>query len=662
MIALLGRAFVALGVAAAGLLVVQAVRVQRRPASAGRAQLRAAVTCLVIGAAGAMLALEKALLANDFSIAYVASNHARATPLLFTITSAWSALEGSIVLWGLVLAGYTATVFARLGESDRLGAGALAVMGVVAVFFFGLLATVANPFRTLQVAPPDGPGPNPLLQNHILVAFHPPMLYLGYVGFTVPFAFAVSALLRGEGGAEWLGRTRRWSLVAWSFLTVGIVLGGWWSYAVLGWGGFWAWDPVENASLLPWLLATAFIHSAVVQTRRGRLQAWNFALVIGTFALTILGTFLTRSGVIASVHSFTQSAIGPVLLGFLLVVLAGGFGLLGLRGHLVASPARLESLASREGAFLVNNLLLSLFAFTVLVGTLYPIFVEAFSGAQVSVGRPFFDRLAVPISLALLLVMGVGPVTPYRAARPALVWQRIYLPVLVAAGVGAALVAAGVRVPYVVGVVMVATAIVGMIARQLAVTVWSLPTRQPAAVLRALGRNRGYWGGQLAHVGVVLVAVAIALTGNLGTRATVTLTAGQPAAFGPYQVALQGLFERQEPSRQVTGARIQLRQGGRVVRVLAPRLSQYPSQIQAIGTPAVWTGLTQDVYASLTRLDAGTVSLNLYRYPLMWLLWLGGLVAAAGGVVALGVRRRPARTVLPAGDRPHAPEEAPAGV
>ena len=640
MIALLGRAFVALGLAAAGLLVVQAVRAQLRPASVGRDQLRPAVVCLLIGAAGAMLTLEKALLSNDFSIAYVAANHARATPLLFTITSAWSALEGSIVLWGLVLAGYTATVFASLGkgkaEPDRLGTGALAVLGMVAVFFFGLLATVANPFRTLPVVPSDGPGPNPLLQNHILVAFHPPLLYLGFVGFTVPFAFAIAALVHGEGGAEWLRRTRRWSLLAWSFLTLGLVLGGWWSYAVLGWGGFWAWDPVENAALLPWLLGTAFIHSAVVQTRRGRLQAWNFALVIGTFALTILGTFLTRSGVIASVHSFTQSAIGPLLLGFLVVVLAGSFGLLGLRGHLIASPTRLESLASREGAFLVNNLLLALFAFTVLVGTLYPIFVEAFSGAQVSVGRPFFDRMAVPISLGLLLVMGVGPILPYRAARPAIVWRRVHLPV---------------RVGYVVGVVMLATAIVGVIVRQLAATVWSLPSRQPAAVLRALGRNRGYWGGQLAHVGVVLVAVAIAVTGNLATRTTVTLTRGQPATFGPYQVALQGLFARQEPSRQVTGARIELRRGSRVVRVLEPRLSQYPTQVQAIGTPAVWTGPTQDVYASLTQLDAasGTVSLNLYRYPFMWLLWLGGVIAAAGGAVALGRRQRPTiRTVLPA--------------
>jgi len=244
---------------------------------------------MLAGALLSMLALETALLTHDFAMSYVDEVDSRATPLLFTITAAWSALGGSIVLWTLVLAGYTALVLRQVrGTEDRLGTGALGIMGVVGAFFFGLVTTVANPFQIVPNPPSDGPGPNPLLQDHILVAFHPPMLYLGYVGFTVPFAFAMSALLLRQGGVEWLRRTRRANLIAWSFLSGGLVLGAWWSYTVLGWGGYWSWDPVENAALIPWLVATAFIHSAVVQVKRGVLQAWNFVLVLATFALTIL--------------------------------------------------------------------------------------------------------------------------------------------------------------------------------------------------------------------------------------------------------------------------------------------------------------------------------------------------------------------------------------
>jgi cytochrome c-type biogenesis protein CcmF len=659
--ALAGRTGVALGLLSALLLAAQAARAWRRPETAGRAQLRPAVYGLAGGALTAMAALEVALLTDDFSVAYVAANHARATPLLFTVVSAWAALEGSIVLWGLVLAGYSAVVFAGFRDGDRLGAGALAVMGVVAVFFFGLLATAADPFRTLDPAPPDGPGPNALLQNHVLMAVHPPLLYLGYVGLTVPFAFAVSALALGRGGTAWLARTRRWSLLAWTALTAGIVVGGWWSYEVLGWGGYWAWDPVENASLLPWLVATAFLHSAAVQLRRGTLQAWNFLLPIAAFALALLGTFLTRSGVIASVHSFTQSAVGPALLGFLLLVVVGSLTLFAVRAEQVASRPRLDSLASREGALLVNNLLLTLLAFAVLTGTLYPIFVEAFSGAQVSVGRPFFDRMAGPMGLALLLGMGVGPLLPWRAARPARVWARLRWPAVVALAAGAALVLAGVRAASVVLVTIPAAGVVAAAAGRLLVAVRHRPLgRRPAAAWRVLRATPGYWGGQLAHVGVALVAVAVAVTGALGTRQQVTLAPGQSAAAGPYTLTFTNAFERQEPQRLVRGARLQLRRGGRLVAVLEPRLNQYPRQVQAVGTPAVRTGLTQDVYVSLTGLEPDQVSLQVIRHPLMWLLWLGGLLTVAGGLWALAggwLRRRRSPPDTVRSGLPQAPAE-----
>ncbi|MFI7679461.1 heme lyase CcmF/NrfE family subunit [Actinophytocola sp. NPDC049390] len=633
-----GWAGVLLGLAGSLLLTWYGFRAQRNPKAVRRTQLRFAVWCALGGAVVAMTALEVALLTDNFAMSYVAETHSRATPLLFTITSAWSALGGSIVLWTLVLAAYTAVVLRQVRSTeDRLGTGALGVLGIVSVFFFGLVATVANPFKILANPPSDGPGPNPLLADHIMVAFHPPLLYLGFVGFTVSFAFAMSALLLRRGGVDWLRRTRRANLVAWSFLTGGLVLGAWWSYEVLGWGGYWAWDPVENAALIPWLVATAFVHSAVVQVKRGMLQAWNFVLVIATFALTILGTFLTRSGVVASVHSFTESGVGPAFLGFLMVVLAGGFALFAVRGEQVASPSRPESMASREGLFLVNNLLLTLVAFVVLAGTIYPIVVEALTGDQVSVGRPFFDRMAVPLSFALLLAMGVGPFTPYRHASPAVLWAHLRIPVLLASASAAVAVVSGIRSPGTVAVIAIAVVIVTASVRGLLVTA---PSPKWTGVRRVLLGQRGFWGGQLAHIGVALVAVVIAVSGTLATRATVTLDRGQQAEFAGYTLTFEQSEQHTQPDRLTRDAHIVFRDGAEVVWTAEPRLNSFANQTQAIGQPAVWTGVGRDIYVALARLGPEQVSLNLYRYPLMVWLWVGGTLVACGGLWALSGRTR----------------------
>jgi len=636
----LGYAGILLALGSAAALVVFGVAAGRGDATSAR--VRMASWTMLAGALLAMGALEFALVTDDFSIEYVADNHNRATPLLFTIASGWAALEGSIVLWGLVLAGFGVMVARALDDSDRIGVGAMAVIGLVAIFFFGLMATAANPFTTLDIVPPDGSGANPLLQNHILMAVHPPMLYLGYVGLTVPFAFAISALAVGDGSSGWLERTRRWSLIAWTFLTLGIALGGWWSYEVLGWGGYWAWDPVENASFLPWLTATAFIHSSVVQRRRGMLQAWNMALVISTFALTILGTFLTRSGVVASVHSFTQSAVGPALLGFLTVVLIASFGLFALRAHLVASTPRLDSLSSREGVFLLNNLLLTLFAFVVLVGTIYPMLLEAFSGDRVSVGAPWFDRAAVPLSLVLLLAMGLGPLTPYRFAAPQVMWQRLRGPLQAASLLTAAAVLAGLRSITVIATVWLASlVIVGIVS-----LAHRRATAAPAGYATGLGRlwrsDPGFWGGMVAHIGVALVAIAIAFTGSFDVRETITLAQGETAEFDGYTLTYEGPTLRDEPNRRVVGALITLRRGDDVLDSLEPRLNQYPNQVQAIPTPSVWTGLREDVYLSLVRIESGTaeVTIDAFRFPLAWLVWTGALIVVAGGAWSVLGRKR----------------------
>jgi cytochrome c-type biogenesis protein CcmF len=615
------------------------------------------------GAVLAMLALEAALVFNDFSLEYVANHHARATPFPFNVATAWAALEGSIVLWGLVLAIFTWFTWRGYRRSpDRLGAGALAVLGIVALFFFGLQLSVANPFRVCveavangcigsnpwpwaaAQAPPDGPGPNPLLQNHILMAIHPPMLYLGYVGLTVPFAFAISALALGLPGVEWLRRSRRSTLVAWTFLTLGITLGGWWAYEVLSWGGYWAWDPVENASFMPWLVATAFLHSALVQMRRGALQAWNFVLVITAFALTILGTFLTRSGTIASVHSFTQSAIGPVLLGFLFVVLAGSFGLFAARSHLVAESPRLDSLVSREGSFLLNNLLLTIYAFIVVTGTLYPIVVEALSGDRVSVGEPFFNRLAVPLSFGLLLAMGVGPLVPWKDADLRVVAGRLRLPLQIGLLAGAVTVITTSRITYVVaavvlGVFIIASAISLLIERA-GHAARARGGSLGAELIRQLRSDSGFWAGQLSHSGVALVAIGMALAANLALHGEVEMTPGDTTRFAGYELTYRSPFLITEPHRRVQGATIEVYRDRDLITTLQPRANFFGNDTAGITTPAVHSGIGGDLYLTLIDIDPTGILLRLNTSPGIWLLWTGGLVTTAGGIWSLTARRR----------------------
>ena len=429
--AALGTAGIVLAFVASlsGMVTVAHGLVRRR-----RNQATLMVPYAVLGLAGAVLAfaaMERALIQRDFTIRFVAEHGSHKTPLLFEITALWSGLQGSILLWGLVLAGYIAVIVWRFRDrrSDPLLGWAVVTMFAVATFFFGLMLGPANPF--VRFSPPlgfDGQGPNPLLQNHPLMAFHPPLLYLGYVGFTVPFAFAIGALVTGRVGEGWLVATRRWTLFAWGFLTAGIVLGAWWSYEVLGWAGYWAWDPVENASFLPWLTGTAYLHSVMIQERRGMLRVWNLSLLCATFSLTILGTFLTRSGVIQSVHAFSEGSIGPLLLGFFAVIVLVSVGLIGWRGDRLRSPGRIDSPLSREGAFLLNNVLFAAFAFVVLLGTVFPLIVEALQDRRVSVGPQYFNRMSMPIGFVLLFLMAIAPVLPWRKASGELLSQRLLWP------------------------------------------------------------------------------------------------------------------------------------------------------------------------------------------------------------------------------------------
>jgi len=604
---------------------------------------------VLAGAVTAALAMERALLTNDFSLRYVAENHSRSTPTMYTIASLWGRLEGSILLWALVLAGFGAAMVWRFRHrrDDPIVAWATVVVLSVSVFFFALLAGPADPFSRISPVPADGPGPNPLLQNHPLMLVHPPLLYLGYVGFTVPFAFAIAALVTGRLGEGWLVETRRWTLLAWGCLTVGIAMGAWWSYEVLGWGGFWAWDPVENASFLPWLTATAYLHSVMVQERRGMLRVWNLSLLCATFALTILGTFLTRSGVLDSVHAFSSGSVGGWVLAFFALIVIVVIGLLAWRGDRLRSPGTIDSPVSREGAFLVNNLLFAAFAFVILLGTVFPLVTEALKNDRITVGRPYFDRMSAPIAVCLLFLMAVAPVLPWRKASAETLRTRMQWPLVIAVLVPVALVGSGRR-----GGLVLLAFFLGCLAGGSAIRQLALATRRNG--WRGLvGRTNG---GMVVHLGVVVIALAYAASAAYAARAEVTLKVGETARVGGHRVTYLGTdthrFADANPKAAVITARLRV-DGGQVYE---PAITQYRFSAQGIGTPSVRTGLVDDVYTTLVQAPTeadGPATVGVLIHPLTTWLWVGAGMMAVGTLLAAVRAGRPASPV--SGRRPPSP-------
>ncbi|MDQ6799839.1 MAG: heme lyase CcmF/NrfE family subunit [Acidobacteriota bacterium] len=579
----------------------------------------------------ATLVMEYALLTHDFSVGYVAHVGSREVPTWVTIVSLWSSLEGSILFWGLILGAYIAgAAWLTRNQHAEYMPFAIGTWLGCATFFSFLIAGPANPFLTVPAAA-DGPGPNPLLQNHMLMIIHPPMLYLGYVGMTIPFGFACAALLRGRLGHSFLRPLRSSLLLAWIFLTIAIMLGGWWAYEVLGWGGYWAWDPVENASLLPWLTATAALHSAVVMERRGVLKGWTVTLVQASFLLTILGTFMTRSGVFNSVHSFTQSAIGPTILIFLAATLIFSVVLLALRINSLESEGRIDSPASREGMFLVNNLLFVLLTFTVLIGTIFPLIVEAFKGRQMSVGRPYFDSMVVPVGTALLFLIGVGPALPWGRATKQQAIRSLLLPFASGAVVAIIGYIAGVRNPW--------TLLTLLFGGYAAWVTFNEMFRGGPKVLR---RGRRRFGSYVVHAGAVIVLVAIAVSSTMRTSKEVRLTRGQADTIGPYTVTFVGAEDRTEPHRQSTIARFAITSNGKPVTTLEPRMNQYAMMREPIGTPDVHSTLTRDLYLSIMNIDPAsqTVSVLMLITPMVSWIWIAVFMMGLGGLIALVPVRR----------------------
>ena len=605
-----------------------------------------------IGSLVSFIALERALITRDFTVKFVADNGSSRTPPLFNFATAWFSLEGSILVWGLVLAGFLGVVLFKFRKrlNDPLVTWAIIVMLAVSTFFFALMVGPADPFQRVTVPPGfDGPGPNPLLQNHALAAVHPPMLYLGYVGFTVPFAFAIAALITGRVGEGWLVETRRWTLFAWGFLTLGIVFGAWWSYDVLGWGGYWGWDPVENVSLLPWLTGTAYLHSVMIQERRGMLRVWNLSLLCATFALTILGTFITRSGVLESVHAFSEGTVGPLFLAFFGVIAAVTVGLIGWRGERLRAPGRMDSPLSREGSFLANNLVFAAFAFVILLGTVFPLIVEALRDERISVGVPYFERMTMPIGMAMLFLMAVAPVLPWRKASGELLRKRLEWPAWF--GIGA----------LVLGVLVGGRGLTPLIAFTLAGFAGGAALRQIVLATRRngwrglVGRTNG---GMIVHLGVIIVAVAFAASNAYLRQAELTLQRDDPIEFAELNYEFRGLAVDDFSEKRVTSALIVV-EGNE----LRPAISQFFSG-QAVGTPDGIGGFTRSTQIALITLpeDDGQVVIRITTQPLISWLWIGGILMGLGTVFSAFPHRLHRRPIDPVSADPIVLEPVTVGV
>jgi cytochrome c-type biogenesis protein CcmF len=643
----------ALAVASYG-VVAAAAGVRRRDAALVRSARSAAYTNFGLMTI-ANLAMIYGLITHDFSIDYVAQVGSRSTPLFFTVISLWSSLEGSILFWGWVLSFYTALAVWLTGPRlGSLGAYANATMLAVGIFFYMLLVGPANPWALVSPAPLDGPGPNPLLQNHWLMGVHPPLLYLGYVGMTVPFGFGIGALLSGRLDDTWLRVTHRWTVAAWAFLSLAIVAGMWWSYEVLGWGGWWAWDPVENASFMPWLTATAFMHSAMVQERRGLLRMWNMSLIVATFLLTILGTFLTRSGIISSVHAFSEGPIGMYFLTFIAVVLLFSLVLLTGRSTELRSQGRLDNMVSRETVFLLNNLLLTAFTFTVLLGTMFPLVAEAFRGEKVSVGAPFFNQMTVPICVMLLFLVGVGPMLPWRVADVAELKRKTRIPLIALVLTLAIALTLGMRDVW------------GLIAFSFAA--WAATSnlqefaRGTAARRRAGGgpfyvsliglinANPRRYGGYIAHLGLIMSAVGMTGSSVLQSDIISTLRPGQSVELRGYTVRFDELWADDEPHRFVVGANLTVLIDGNRAGRMDPRLNYYRTRgEEAITTPSVRSRAHQDLYVNLLAFEqnGSSATLHVIVEPLVVWIWIGSFVVAFGALISMvGGRRRRKTTQL----------------
>jgi cytochrome c-type biogenesis protein CcmF len=626
-------------------------------AHVGRRRLALSAQNALVAAFGSTLVaaavLLAALLRNDFSFVYVAQTTSEALPTAYTISAFWGGQEGSLLLWLLVLTGFgAAAVRLNRGWARDLVVWAVPVFAAVALFFSFLVVAVASPFAT-QTAPVDGAGMTPSLQNPYMLA-HPPLLYLGYVGLTVPFAFALGALISGRMDERWLVATRRWTLIAWTALGIGQLLGAHWAYEEVGWGGYYAWDPVENAALMPWLAATAFLHSVMIQEKRGMLRVWNVLLVILAFSLSLFGTFLTRSGVVNSIHSFTQSSIGPWFLAFIALVVAVSLAVVFWRLPKLRSPTKLESPVSREAAFLYNNLLLLALCLAILWGVVYPMLSEAVRGEAVVLGRSYYDFFLRIFGLPLLLLMGIGPLVAWRRASLRSLGTTFRWPTAIALVTGAVLLVlgAGSSVPGLIAytfAAFVATTIVLEFARgtrarkALGAATW------PAAFSSLISRNRRRYGGYVVHAAIVLLAIGIAGSSAFDSVAEARLTKGQTMTIADYRLTYESLEERPAANATELRATLQVARGERDLGTLEAGKNAYTIEQQVSNEVGIRSDLLtgEDLFVIAEQIDPdGTIYFRVFVKPLVNLIWLAGLVFLLGSLIALWPDAREQRRLV----------------
>ena len=613
----------------------------------------------------AVISLEIAIFRHDFSLQYVASRTSRNLPTFYLWSALYSGQEGSLLFWAAVLSLFGALTQLLTSRRHRAYLPYVAaVTSLVATFFVSvMLFAPANPFKQAAFTPLDGSGMNPQLQNPGMV-FHPPMLYLGYISITIPFAFAIAALLTKKLDAEWLVAVRKWTIVSWLFLSIGLLIGMWWAYVELGWGGYWAWDPVENAALLPWLVMTAFLHSVMIQEKRGMLKKWNLALVIGAWLLSIFGTFLTRSGVIASVHSFTQSPVGFFFLGFLVVAAIASAIVYVNRLPLLEAEATLESVVSREASFLFNNLLFIGIAFSVLWGTLFPILSELVQGVKITYGPATFNFVNIPLGLALLLLTGIGPLIAWRRASVPNLRRQFAVPATAGGFMALVLLVAGMRDFYAVVAMglgaFVAATIVQEFARGTGARRRQYGEAYPLAFARLIARNRRRYGGYIVHAGIVILFVAFAGMA-FKTETEATLRPGESASLrSPYGYTYTftslGLSQYDALNRQVTAAAVEVRRDGRKIGLLNPEKRQHVDAFgrptfQPSTEPGIMSLLREDLYVVMGGVVNGTEQ-AVFRFtinPLVWWVWYGGMIIALGGLIVMWPGGSPAAKQSQAG-------------
>ena len=611
---------------------------------------RHAVFALCLTLLVAVFCVEWLLFARDFNLEYVAAYTSRNLPTFYTWSAIYAGQKGSLLFWATVLSIFGSLAMLLTAPRHRVYLPYVsAVVCCVAVFFLIVMLGAANPFERLPYTPVDGRGMNPQLQNPGMV-FHPPMLYLGYISITIPFAFAVAALLSKRLDVDWLVAIRKWTILSWLFLSIGICLGMWWAYVELGWGGYWAWDPVENASFLPWLVMTAFLHSVMIQEKRGMLKKWNLGLILAAWVLSIFGTFLTRSGVISSVHSFTQSPVGFYFLVFLGISITLLTMLYLTRLPLLQAEASLESLVSREATFLFNNLFLVGIAVTVLVLTMFPILSELFTGNKITPKVPTFNFVNIPLGIALLALTGIGPLIAWRRASIPNLKRQFAVPVTT--GVVAALIILllGMRQVWPIITISVSLFVLGTVVQEFARGVRARHRQYgeiyPLAFFHLMARNRRRYGGYVVHTGIVMLFVAFTgMAFKVETEASLkpgeSVTLASPYGW-TYTFKHLGISQYDALNRQVTAGTVVVSRGGKTIGTMVPEKRQH---VDSFGRPtfepstavAIRSDLREDLYVVLGGVVNGTET-AVYRFtinPLVWWVWYGGLVVAFGGVIVM---------------------------